>query len=110
MNVERYLYHITLGMNSNIPVHKLLEMLLKDQSSQNINWWNVAQSILDRNSLEAIYQSKIRGFSSAYLAGSSWYVGPSLMDYIDSRPINNGILCSLMYLSRNYDCLSKNTT
>ena len=54
--------------------------------------------------LEKEYQDKIKGFSPAYLSGSSWYVGPSLKKHIqenDSSPGNMdlGIFSVLCYLS-----------
>lgn len=35
--------------------------------------------------LEEEYQQKIKGFSPAYLSGSSWYVGPSLKQHLQEQ-------------------------
>ena len=49
--------------------------------------------------LEEKYQAYIKKFSPAYLSGSPYYVGPSLIEYIKSRPINNTLLSCLFFLS-----------
>ena len=48
--------------------------------------------------LETRYQQQDSRFSPAYLAGSSWYVGPSLTDYLQQRPLHRGVFSLLCYL------------
>ncbi len=49
--------------------------------------------------MEANYQQLIKKFSPAYLAGSKWYVGPSLLDYFKNQPIDRGVFSILCYMS-----------
>ena len=89
-------------MDKHIPTHKLVEILLGSQVSSFPRFLNT----INRDYLEEIYQQKIKDLSPAYLAGSSWYVGPSLLPYLDSQPINKGVLYILMWLSNK--CSSNN--
>ena len=64
-------------------------------------------SDVDRNiellKLEADYQKLISNYSPAYLSGSSWYVGPSLIEHIRQGKINQGclgILCVVSHYTR----------
>lgn len=54
--------------------------------------WNLSE-------METNYQQLVKQFSPAYLAGSNWYVGPSLTEYLTTQPINRGIFSVLCYLS-----------
>jgi hypothetical protein len=45
--------------------------------------------------LEEEYQTRIVGFSPAYLSGSDWYVGPSLRAYIDKAPLEKTVISLL---------------
>lgn len=74
---------------------ELLRILMDDHQG----YWFPLSKQFTRQQLEKRYQTKIKGFSPAYLAGSSWYVGPSLTEYLDSIPIHKGVLCGLMWLS-----------
>ena len=49
--------------------------------------------------LEAEYQKYISKFSPAYLSGSPLYVGPSLIDHIKKKPLDQSMLCTLFFLS-----------
>ena len=59
----------------------------------------VSSGNCDISEMETNYQQLIKQFSPAYLAGSKWYVGPSLTDYLKSRPLNKGVFGILCYLS-----------
>ena len=89
-------------MKKHINAHQLVEILL----GPNVSGFPRLLNTINRDHLEAIYQQKIKDFSPAYLAGSSWYVGPSLLPYLDSQPLNKGVLYMLMWLS--HKCSSYN--
>ena len=42
--------------------------------------------------LEAAYQERVAGFSPAYLAGSKWYVGPSLRAHLEKQPLETRVI------------------
>ena len=49
--------------------------------------------------LEEEYQKLIANYSEAYLSGSSWYVGISLIDYIHNEKINLSTFAALCVIS-----------
>ena len=49
--------------------------------------------------LETEYQNYINKFSPAYLSGSDWYVGPSLIEHINNKKINSDQLAFLFFIS-----------
>ena len=49
--------------------------------------------------LENAYQKYINKFSPAYLSGSPWYVGPSILSYINNKKINTDLLSFLFLIS-----------
>jgi hypothetical protein len=49
--------------------------------------------------LERNYQIYCSKFSPAYLSGSLWYVGPSIIEYINKKPIDNNLLSTLFFIS-----------
>ena len=51
--------------------------------------------------LETLYQKYINKFSPAYLSGSPWYIGPSLIQWINNKKINTDLLTILFYISNN---------
>ena len=49
--------------------------------------------------LEETYQKYISQFSKAYVSGSDWYVGDSIIEHIKKTPVNNGLLSFLFLIS-----------
>ena len=49
--------------------------------------------------LELEYQKYIKKFSPAYLSGSDWYVGDSIIKWLNNKKINQDYLSLLFYLS-----------
>ena len=54
---------------------------------------------IDLIKLEEKYQKYISKFSPAYLSGNPWYVGPSIIKYIERQPINTDCLALLFFVS-----------
>lgn len=82
----------------NINIEKLQETLnnskkLSDDFDKNIQL----------TKLEIKYQKYIKKFSPAYLSGSPIYVGPSIINYINSQKINSDLLSLLFYISNKLD-------
>ena len=57
---------------------------------------------LDLLEMEMEYQKLISKYSPAYRSGSSWYVGPSLIEHINKSPISPGLLNTLFLLSYKF--------
>ncbi len=53
--------------------------------------------------MEAEYQKLINKYSPAYRSGSSWYVGPSLIDHINKTPLSNGLIHTLLFIAHKLD-------
>lgn len=49
--------------------------------------------------IEEDYQSYLKILSPAYLSGSSWYVGPSLIKYLEGKTLNRTVFAGFCYLS-----------
>ena len=58
---------------------------------------------LDLLQMEVEYQALISQYSTAYRSGSSWYVGPSLIEHIKQGSLAPGLLNSLFFLSYKLD-------
>ena len=54
---------------------------------------------MNLDKLESDYQKYCNKFSPAYLSGSSFYVGPSLKEYILNKPIDLYLLIVLFFWS-----------
>lgn len=87
-------------MKKNISIHQLLDILLGGKGKYFLGRSLPLNLQYKKEELEDIYQSKIKGLSRAYLSGSSWYVGPSIIDYIESKLINRGEIFTLVCMSR----------
>ena len=56
---------------------------------------------MDLDKLEEEYQKYCNKFSPAYLSGSSFYVGPSIKEYILNKPIDLSLLVVLFAWSNS---------
>ena len=54
---------------------------------------------MNLDKLEEDYQIYCNKFSPAYLSGSSFYVGPSMKEYILNKPMNLSLLAFLFFWS-----------
>jgi hypothetical protein len=54
---------------------------------------------IDLLKLEVEYQKYIKKFSPAYLSGSDWYVGDSIIQWINNQDISQDLLGLLFYWS-----------
>jgi hypothetical protein len=50
--------------------------------------------------LEIEYQKIINKYSLAYLSGSSWYVGPSLIEYISNKQLSSELIYTLLFIAQ----------
>ena len=58
---------------------------------------------LNTDLLEERYQNLIKNFSPAYLSGSEWYVGPSLRNYLNNKPLKTEIISTLLWTARQLE-------
>jgi hypothetical protein len=48
--------------------------------------------------LELCYQNYINKYSPAYLSGSPWYVGTSIIEFINKKEINTDYLALIIFI------------
>ena len=78
----------------NWDLNKLQQTLTNTQ-----NGLNKLEDNLNLLQLEQEYQNYINQFSPAYLSGSSWYVGNSIIKYLEKKKINQGMLSAQFFIS-----------
>ena len=68
----------------------------------NLNYYNNLLKKKKLDEYEIKYQKLISNYSPAYLSGSEWYVGPSLIEYLHKEsiykiiPIKLKIICKIL--------------